>query len=311
MKIAIFGTGGVGGYLGGLLALGGEDVTFIARGDHLAAIKETGLQVRSVNGDFTISPAQATSDPAEVGEVDYLIVAVKHYHLAQAVTQMEPLVGENTTIVPLLNGVDAHEILAEKFDSGQVVAGLCSLSSMIEAPGVIYQPSKLVRVVVGELDRSKSERLEKLVSVWRGQGADAFQPEDIFVAMWTKFLFIASFGGISALSQANAGAILGDEECRQLFIDAMSEVEDLARAQEINLPANVVDATLEMFSAFEPTTTPSFQRDVAAGGIFELEAFNGKIVHLGRALGVPTPIHRVIYNLLIPYLERAREASTS
>src|SRR3972149_787029 len=123
MRVAIFGTGGVGGYFGGLLANAGHDVTFIARGEHLRAIQANGLQVKSVNGDFTVRPAQATDDPAQAGLVDYVVVAVKHYHLAQAAQQMRPLVGPETTVVPLLNGVDAHELLARTLGPGPGVAG--------------------------------------------------------------------------------------------------------------------------------------------------------------------------------------------
>lgn len=305
MKIAIFGTGGVGGYFGGLLAHGGNEVHFIARGAHLAAIQERGLQINSVNGDFLISPALATDDPAEVGPVDYVVIGVKHYQLADAAPQMRPLVGLGTTIVPLLNGVDAHEILLDEFGPGPVVGGLCSLVSFIEEPGVIRQPTQLRRVVVGELDRTKSERVEKIISAWKEQGAEAIHSDDIFVSMWTKFLFIASFGGISSLARTNMGELLKNEETRALFIDAMREVETLARAQEINLAPDVVDSMLAMSEGFEPVATSSMQRDVAAGNLFELEAFNGKIVHLARELNVPTPIHRTIYSLLLPALEKA------
>ena len=163
MKIAVFGTGGVGGYFGGLLAHTGHEVTFIARGEHLRAILRGGLRVKSVNGDFTIHPAQATDMPAHVGAVDYVVVAVKAYSLKTAAPQIRPLVGSETTVVPLLNGVDAHEHLIEALGPVPVVGGLCSLVSLIEAPGVIRQESKLQRVVVGELDRRKSERVERLV----------------------------------------------------------------------------------------------------------------------------------------------------
>jgi 2-dehydropantoate 2-reductase len=308
MKIAIFGTGGVGGYFGGLLAHAGHDVTFLARGKHLEAIQKQGLIVNSVNGDFHISPAQATDDPSAVGPVDYIIVAVKHYHLAPVAPQIKPMIGPTTTVVPLLNGVDAHELLAQVLGKEHVVGGLCSIVSMIEAPGIIRQASKLRRVVVGELDRSKSARVEKIIRAWSECGAEAIHAEDIYVAIWTKFLFITSISGVAALARANMGEVLGCNETRQLFIDAMAEVEALARAQNIQLPENIVQTTVKFVESMEPTSTASMQRDVEAGKPFELEAFSGKIVRLGAQLGVPTPVHRTIYGLLLPALKRAQAA---
>jgi len=305
MKIAILGTGGVGGYFGGLLARAGHDVTFIARGAHLQAIQQNGLQIISVNGDFTIAPAQATADPAAVGPVDYVIVAVKHYHLADAAPALLPLVGENTTVVPLLNGVDAPDILIEHLGAGPVVGGLCSLVAMIEAPGVIRQASHLRRVVVGELDHSPSERLAQLVRVWADQGAEAVLAGDIQAAMWSKFLFIASFGGVSSLARAPIGEIRAEPATRALLVDAIREAEQLARAGGVALDPQAVEKAMGLVDNFEPGATSSMQRDVIAGHRFELEAFSGKIVRLGEQLGVPTPVHRAIYALLRPALLRA------
>jgi 2-dehydropantoate 2-reductase len=310
MRIAILGTGGVGGYFGGLLAHAGHEVTFIARGEHLRAIQANGLQVKSVNGDFSVRPAQATDDPARVGPVEYVVVAVKHYHLTQAAQQMRPLVGPETTVVPLLNGVDAHERLIPILGASALVAGLCSLVSLIEAPGVIRQETRLRRVVVGELDRSRSERVERLVQAWAETGAEALQADDIHAAMWTKFLFIASFGGVGSLARTNMGEMLGAPETRALFIESMREVEAVARARGVELAPDVVDKALAMAEGFEPTATNSMQRDVADGKPFELEAFSGAVVHLGEAAGVSTPVHRHFYALLRPALARANITSS-
>jgi 2-dehydropantoate 2-reductase len=306
MKIAVFGTGGVGGYFGGLLAIAGHEVTFIARGEHLQAIREKGLAVHSINGDFHISPAQATGNPKEVGVADYVIISVKHYHLAEAVSQVHPLVGPQTTVVPLLNGVGAHEILAAELGPENVVGGLCSLVTMIKAPGVIRQPSKLRRVVVGELDHRKSTRVDKLVRAWADCGAEAIHAEDIHAAMWTKFVFIASFGGVTSLARGNAGEVRTIPETRALFVEAMREIEALARARGVNLSPDVVENSLALTDNFEPEATSSMQRDVEDGNMFELEAFSGTVVRLGEEWGVPTPVHRMIYGLLRPTLLRAR-----
>jgi 2-dehydropantoate 2-reductase len=305
MRIAVLGTGGVGGYFGGLLAYVGHDVTMVARGEHLTAIKSRGLQVKSVHGDFTVLPTQATDDTRSVGPVDYVIVAVKHHQLNDALPSLQPLVGAQTTLVPLLNGLDAHEILVEAMGPRPVVGGLCSIVAAVEAPGVIRQESALRRVVVGELDREKSDRVERLVQAWRAAGAEAVHAEDIHVAVWTKFLFIASFGGVSSLSRATAGELLGCVETRRLLIQAMEEIEVLGRRKGISLAEDAVESGVRLLEGFEPGATSSMQRDVADGKPFELEAFSGTVVRLGRQLGVATPTHDAIYALLRPALDRA------
>jgi 2-dehydropantoate 2-reductase len=305
MKVAIFGTGGVGGYFGGLLAQTGHEVNFIARGENLQALRAKGLHVKSVHGDFTIQPVQATDDPGEVGPVDYVVVAVKHYQLKQTAPAIAPLVGDGTTVVPLLNGVEAPEILAGTLSPESVVGGLCSLVSLLESPGVIRQESGMRRVVVGELDRSRSDRVERLVQAWAASGAEAIHAEDISAAMWSKLVFIASFGGVGSLARCNMGQMLSTPETRTLFIEAMREIDAVARARGIQLAPNEVDKRLAMAEGFEPTATSSMSRDVAAGNPFELDAFSGTVVRMGESAGVPTPIHRTIYALLKPALVAA------
>jgi 2-dehydropantoate 2-reductase len=305
MKIAVFGAGGVGGYLGGLLALAGHDVSFIARGEHLEAIRTTGLKVKSVNGDFIVQPAIATSEPGEIGPVEYVIVGVKHYHLSETARQIKPLLSSKTTVVPLQNGVDAHDILIESLNPDVVVAGFTRIVSMIEASGVIYQPSKIQEVYVGELDRSQSNRCQKIVDAWADCGVDASQPEDIYIPMWTKFIFMASYGGVSSLVKVPSGELLACPESRELLVKAMQEVEAVGRGRGIDLAADVVPAAMTTLERFEPTTTSSTQRDVTAGNMFELEAFSGTVLRLGREAGISTPVHEVLYGLLRPALLQA------
>jgi 2-dehydropantoate 2-reductase len=306
MKIAIFGAGGVGGYWGGLLAHVGHDVSFIARGEHLEAIRMHGLQVKSIHGDFWIQPALATDDPNQVGQVDYVVVAVKHFQLNQAASMMKPLLGRATTIVPLQNGVDAHDVLISTLGSRCVVGGLTRIVSMMEAPGIIFQPSMIREVFVGELDKTRSERCQWIVDAWLDCGIQAFQPEDIYVPMWTKFLFIAAYGGVSSLAQVPSGELLACPESRGLLIRAMEEIEALARLKGIRLAPDVVSSAVSTLERFEPTTTSSTQRDVASGRPFELEAFSGTVVRMGREEGIPTPVHEMIYALLKPRLNQVR-----
>jgi 2-dehydropantoate 2-reductase len=306
MKIAVFGAGGVGGYLGGLLAHIGHDVSFIARGKHLEAIRTHGLQIKSIHGDFRIQPAFATDDPNQVGQVDYVVVAVKHFQLCEAASMMKPLLGRTTTIVPLQNGVDAHDVLISSLGSRYVVGGLTRMVSMIEAPGIIQQRSRICEVYVGELDKTRSERCQRIVDAWLEGGIQAVQPEDIDVPLWTKYLFMAAYGGVSSLAQVPSGELLECPESRGLLIRAMREIEALARVKGIPLASDVVLSAVRTLEKFEPTTTSSTQRDVASGRRFELEAFSGTVVRMGREEGVPTPVHEMLYALLKPQLIRTQ-----
>jgi 2-dehydropantoate 2-reductase len=308
MRICILGAGGVGGYFGGLLWQQGHQISVIARGAHLDAIRDKGLAIQSVHGDFTLEPETATDDPADVGPVDYVVVGVKHYQLDDACGLLPPLVGPETTVVPLLNGVDAHEHIMRAVDAERVVGGLCSIVSMVADPGVIRQESQLRRVVVGELDGSPSQRVSRILDAWREAGAEAIQPDNIHSAMWGKLLFIASFGGVSSLSLADAGAILRFPETKALFVEAMQEVAILAEAEGVSLPPGTVDQRLAFLEAFEPTATPSMMRDVVDGNVFELEAFSGTIVHRAKARGLSLPVHEAFYGLLLPRLHAAMEA---
>jgi 2-dehydropantoate 2-reductase len=306
MRIAIFGAGGVGGYLGALLARSVHDVSFIARGEHLEAMKVKGLQIKSIHGDFQIQPVQATNEPGEVGRVDYVVVTVKHFQLGEAASMMKPLIGAETTVVPLQNGIDAHDVLISTLGKESVVGGFTSMVSMIEAPGIIRQPSMICDVFVGELDRTKSARCQRIVDAWTDSGVNAVQPDDIFTPMWTKYLFIASYGGVSSLARGPSGVLLGCTETKALIIRAMEEIEALARAKGIHLARDVVSTAVGTLEQFEPSTTSSMQRDVASGKPFELEAFSGTIVRQGQEMGVPTPVHEMLYALLKPQLIQAQ-----
>ena len=309
MKIAILGTGGVGGYFGALLARAGHDVTFIARGPHLMAIKKLGLSIKSPHGDFMIHPATVTDSPKDIGTVDYVIVAVKHYQLSAAVSSLPALIDQGTTVVPLLNGIDAHEQIIQVVGPRSVIGGYCSLVSMIEAPGIIRHETQLHRLELGELDGEKTERVENLIQAWKSCGVEAIHADDIFVAMWTKFLFISSFGGVSSLCRVTLGEIIEASQTRELFVQAMEEVKQLALKQGIALAADIVQSTMSFVEGVEPSATSSMQRDVAAGNPFELEAFSGTIARLGRKHGVQTPVHDAIYGLLLPALKRALSSS--
>jgi len=305
MNIAVLGAGGVGGYFGALLARAGYDVSFIARGPHMQAMKDHGLSIKSPHGDFLVHPVKVTNTPSDIGVVDYVIVAVKQYQLSGAVSSIPPLIGQKTTVVPLLNGIDAHEHIIEVVGLRPVVGGYCSLVSMIEAPGIIRHETQLHKLELGELDGTKTERVENLVQAWKSCGVEAIHADDIFVAIWTKFLFISAFGGVSSLCRVTLGEIIEAPQTRELLVQAMEEVRQLAHKQGIALAADIVQSTMSFVEGVEPSATSSMQRDVAAGRPFELEAFSGTIVRLARQHGVQTPVHDAIYGLLLPALRRA------
>jgi 2-dehydropantoate 2-reductase len=305
MQIAVFGAGGVGGYFGGRLAQAGHAVTFIARGEHLEAIRENGLRVESVHGDFVIRPATATDDSAAVGPMEYVLLAVKNYHLRVALPAIAPLVGAETTVVPLLNGVQAPEILGERFERSRITGGLCSVFSEIAKPGLIRQVSQVQEVVVGEMDGRRSRRLTRLVEALAESGVDAVLSEDIRAAMWEKFMFIASLAGVGSLARATVGEILGLPRTRSFYIQALQEAEAVARARQVHLPESIVAERLYFTELLEPEATTSMHRDVIAGKPFELEAFSGAIVRMADDLGLATPAHQAMYSLLLPALKRA------
>ncbi len=307
MRIAIMGSGGVGGYFGGLLAKAGQDVTFIARGEHLRAIRGYGLRVESVHGGFTIVPAQATDDPAAVGPVDCILFATKTYQIEAAAAAMRPLVGAETAILPLQNGLDASErtIAALGVGAAPVLGGMCQIGSAIAAPGVIRQVSQFRRVVAGELDGRITPRVEAIVAALGAAGAVAEATSDIRAARWTKFAFIAPFSGVGAVSRVPAGGIAACPETHRLLEEAILEVEAVARAAGVALDADVAATTLAFCDAMAPSQTASMQRDILDGKPSELESIIGIMVRLGAELGVPTPVFRFFYAALLPQEQRA------
>ena len=298
MRIAIVGTGGLGGYFGGLLARTGHDVVFIARGAHLAAIRAHGLKVYSVHGDFEVKPARATDDPAEIGAVDLTIFAVKTYDTDSAAQRMRPLVGPQTAILPLQNGVESAARLSRYFGQAPVLGGAAWIVSSIAEPGVIRQASQFRRIVFGELNGRDTRRVREIFEALKQSGATVEVTNEIEKVLWTKLLFIASFSGISSVTRAPAGLVWASDESRLLLERAMREVEAVTRAKGVELDADVVEKTMTLVEKLEPTATSSMQRDVAAGRRLEYDAINGAVVRAGRETGVPTPVHEFIWTCL-------------
>jgi len=307
MKILIMGTGGVGGYYGGLLAQQGNEVTFIARGAHLYAIRHEGLKVNSVHGNFIVSPANATDGPIHVGPVDLILFCVKAYSTDEAAQAIRPAVGLDTAVLSLQNGIDAAERIGKVIGMEHVLGGATWLSSAVEAPGVIKQVSQFRRVVLGELDGTRSERIQSVYEVLKNTGITVEISENIFKVLWTKFVFISAVSSMGSLTRFPMGEYRSIPETRAMITGLMREVEALARAQRIELDEDVVQKSLDFMDSAAPHIKASMQLDVESGHRTELEAMVGVIGRKGRELNVPTPVADLIYASLLPNELKARE----
>jgi len=306
MRITVFGTGGVGGYFGGRLARAGEDVTFIARGEHLRAIRANGLKVDSTDGDFVIYPAKATDDVSEVGETDLVILGVKAWQAPEAARAIKPIVGANTTVLPLQNGVEAVPQLVDELGRDNVVGGLCRIVSFVVEPGHIRHAGFTPSIIIGELDNQRTDRIVSIEQVFKRAGLEITIAADIQVALWMKFLFIASFSGVGAMANAPAGVIRSDPNWRTQILKAMEEIYTLAHARGINLPPDSIGTVMRAVDALPEDATSSMQRDIAAGKPSELEAQNGAVVRMAHEIGVDVPTHTLIYETLRALEDEAR-----
>lgn len=306
MHIAVFGTGGVGAYFGGRLAQAGEQVTFIARGDHLKIIQQNGLRVDSIKGDFTVHPAQAADKPSQVGIVDVILTAVKTWQLPKAAQAMQPMVGPETIVVPLENGVEAPEQLSAVLGEEHVLGGLCQISSFIAAPGHVKHVAIEPFVAFGAMDGSRSERAEKLYTAFERAGVKVEIPSDIMVAMWRKFIFITSISGVNAVTRAPAGVLRSLPGPRQMLENALQEVIAVGRAKGVALPEDIAENIISFIDGMPEGTVASMARDIIDGRPSELEAQNGAVVRLGREVEVLTPTHAMIYASLLPQELKAR-----
>jgi 2-dehydropantoate 2-reductase len=309
MRIAVMGTGGTGGYFGGLLARAGEEVTFIARGDHLEEIRKNGLAIKSVlAGDFSI-PANATDNTQDIGPVDFVLFCVKAYDNATAADQIRPLIEPETVVLSVQNGIDNEQQIGEVIGPEHIVGCVSYVSSIIDSPGVVSQTGGPGKIVLGEMQGGKSARTETIQSTLQNSGIAAELHPDIQVALWQKFLAICGVNGITALTRLPMGEILACEETRNLMRGTMEEVEAVARANGAALPGDCVDQSMDLFSSLEPSIRGSMYYDLAAGRRLELDVLNGTLVRLGGERGIPTPINFAIYAALKPYLDGAPSSS--
>lgn len=306
MRIAVIGVGAVGGYFGGRLAQVGADVTFIARGATLAALREHGLQLTSINGDAHIQPVQATDNPAGIGAVDMVLIGVKSWQLAGAIEAARPLLGTATGVLPLLNGVEAADSIAAALGAAHTLNGICFIYAQIAAPGHIHHHGMEPLVTFGERNNVRSKRVEQLRSAFAAAGVRADVPPDITLAVWRKFLFGAPTSGLGAATRTSLDLLRGIPQTRALLEGAAREIAALAQARGIALDDDDVAAMMARVDDLPPNTTASMQRDIMSGRPSELEAQTGAVVRLGATAGMPTPINSFIYNVLLPQELRAR-----
>lgn len=301
MRIGVFGAGAVGGYVGARLAAAGEDVTFIARGAHLDAIRESGLRLDSPNGDLTLHPAQATDDPASVGPVDYLLFAVKLFDTEAVAEACRPMVGPDTTVVALQNGVETEEILGGILGDEKVMGGTVYIAAVVAEPGLIRQTGTFARVIFGELDGSRSERGLALEAACKTASLDVVFSDAVLTEIWMKFIVLAALSGVTTATRKSIGPLRADPDTRALFRNAIAEAAAVGRARGVVLPDDAVDRQLAVVDGWPHDMVASMLHDLNAGKRMELDHLSGAVTRLGRLAGVPTPVHDVLYATLKPY----------
>jgi 2-dehydropantoate 2-reductase len=305
MRIAVMGAGSIGGYFGGMLSLGGNEVTLIARGAHLEAIRDKGLQIITDYGQFTVQ-CEATDDPRQVEPVDLILLTVKTYHNEQAVPAMQSMVGEYTTVLCLQNGIDSYEAAARFLGAGQVLPGAAYIESSLESPGVVKQTGDVVEIVFGEPDGVDSPRGELITETLTKAGTPAQLSDNIQKTLWTKFLFIATMAGVTALSRETMAQLMPRPEWRQVILGCMAEIETVGRASGVDLDADIVQSTVDYIEGSLDQMHASMHADIMAGRPLELEALNGAVVRAGQTSGSLTPINDVIYAALKPFVSGSR-----
>jgi 2-dehydropantoate 2-reductase len=298
MKFAILGTGGLGGYFGGRLATAGHEVHFLARGPHLAALRRDGLTVHSVNGDFTVAPAQATDDPSHVGAADAVLLAVKTWHLDGALAALSTLIGPHTAVITIQNGVEAPGQVATAIGRDAVLPGIAKVIAMLDRPGVIRHVGGAGSLDLAEWDNRPTGRVEQLRTALTAAGIGTASPADIWTELWAKFLFVVPAGGLGAVADAPFGTLRERPGTRRLLESGMAEIASLATARNITLPADIVATTMAFLDRQPADGTSSLHRDIKAGRPSELDAWTGAVVRLSARTGTPAPVNGFIYEIL-------------
>lgn len=302
MRIAMMGSGGVGGYFGGRLAANGCDVTFIARGRHLDAIRSRGLRIDSRDkGDALIHPAKATDDPAEIGPVDYVIMGVKLWDTAEAGRAILPMVGPGTTVLSLQNGVEGDDILAGIVGADRLIGGMAQIASSIGDPGVIEHIGTMQRIVIGEPAGGSSARVAALHEALSAAGITAEISDDIGRTLWEKFVFLVGLSGTTSLMRTTIGPIRDDPDRREMLATIMRETVAVGRARGIALPEDYAEDRLAFVDGLPEDMTSSMHHDLERGNPLEVAWLSGAVARFGRELGIPTSVNQAVFAALKPH----------
>jgi 2-dehydropantoate 2-reductase len=294
LQVVIAGAGGVGGVLGARLRESGHDVAFLARGRNLAAIRDIGLELHSPQGSVKLGPQRASDDARALGAADVVIVAVKLYDLVALAPRLAPLLGSRTAVVPLQNGVEAHEILAQALPPANVLKGTVAVKAYLEAPGKVVCVSPSCRVRLGEADNAPSERAARLADALNAcNGVDAAVSPDIDAELWRKLVMLASYAAVCCLARATIGRVLDDADARALLVQAAEEGIAVARTRGVVLAEGVDELVFAPARRLPHDSRPSMLEDLEAGRPLELPFLSGALVRYGAAAGVPTPVHAV------------------
>src|SRR5436190_3255096 len=304
MKIAIFGSGGVGGYFGGRLAASGEDVTFLARGAHLAAMQQHGLHIASPLGDVHLPKVQAADRPQAIGPVDVVLFTVKLYDVESSAATLAPLIGPDTVVITLQNGVDAMDMVAKHVGDRHVAGGAAYIVAVIDQPGHIRHTTAQ-QLVFGERDGRRSDRLVAFEAAGRRAGFEATAGTDVTADLWTKFVRLATWSGMTTIARSPMGVLRDTPETLALMMSAVQEGIAVGRAKGVNLPADLMDTTLAMIKNLPAGSKSSMLEDLERGRRLELPWLSGGVVRMGKEVGVPTPIHQFITTILTPFVNGA------
>lgn len=294
MRICVIGSGGVGGYFGGRLAAAGNEVAFLARGQHLAAMRVAGLRVESALGAVHLHPVHATDDPAALGPSDLVIIAVKLWSTAEAIEAATHAMRDDSAIVSFQNGVEAVSLLSGRFGRERVLGGLAQISAAIESPGVIRHNGTLQRFVFGELDGGRTPRIEAFLSTCLAAGIDAHVSENIERAIWEKFVFLVGLSGLTTLTRCPLGRILGNPITRALLRQVMSEAAALGRARGVALPDDAAARQLAFMDTLPGDMVSSMLGDLKRGNPLELEWLSGTVARASDELGIPAPANSFV-----------------
>jgi len=307
MKILIYGTGGVGGYFGARLQEAGNDVTFIARGEHLKAMHECGLCIKSPKGNYTVTAGKYLENTKNITGFDLIIIAVKAWQLKEVARNILPVLNSHTLVLPLLNGITNSDVLKDIIPHKHIIGGLCKIVSKITNPGEVTHLSYEPTIVFGELNNTKTTRILKVEKVFKKANFKSILADNIETQIWNKFIYICTVSAIGALTRAPIGAMVAQKEIYKMMLDTAEEIVAIAKKKNIILKEDIIQKQFQIIQKQPFETTSSLQRDIMAGRPSELEAQNGVVVALGKELDIPTPVNSFIYYSLLLQEEKARK----